>query len=224
MKRALLFTLILLIFSNLSAQKANSDSFRMALKGKVKKITSVKVTCPKISAENIKYQCKKDTIIYNFDKKGKLIKEKALQYDSIKKIRSNNELVISKYRINSSGVLKKATEDFYGKKNRLVKQSIYYIHGKEDTLLNQWEYFYNNRGRKKKEIVTDWWNGNKKTRIYFYNDKGDINDERILLNNELNEHKTYKYNYQIDKKGNWIFKDILGHEYRITEKRKIVYY
>ena len=101
MKRALLFTFILLIFNNLEAQKAKKDSFKMALKGKIKKIINVNIKCPKISTDNIKYSCKKDTIIYSFDKKGKLIKEKTLQYDSIKKIRSKNELIIYKYRRNS---------------------------------------------------------------------------------------------------------------------------
>jgi hypothetical protein len=132
--------------------------------------------------------------------------------------------IITEYKKDEYGILKKAHIKHYNKKRQVIKITHNYIHSEIEQPLNQWEFFYNRKKIKVKEIKTTWWNGSKNSTIYFFNKKGDVDQMQVLKNNILENIQSFDYKYVLDRKGNWIHKIKNGGIYREIENRIIEYY
>ncbi|WP_158973602.1 hypothetical protein [Cellulophaga sp. L1A9] len=203
------------------AQKNETDKVKMGLKKKVKTVTLIKIKCPSES-NGTKFHCPTDTITYNFDKKGNQIKKFTIKRDTIIKTYRNDTLITLEYNIGDKGKILQPIRKIYSK-NKLLVKTIVFKNGLNNRPSMQWEYSYDNNDLKIKQIFTQWHN-KKLTTVYDYNERGDIKKEQNFKNDQLATEKNYNYKYVDDKKGNWIIKKVYGGEYKITEKRKIIYY
>lgn len=220
MKKILFVVVQILLVNQINAQ--NSDWQKMRLKGTINKITEVSERCPSVIADGGSFNCRKDTIAYEFNQKGYLLKSNS-ENENITKTTLNGFQYVTVYE-DVEGVKKKSSEDVYNIKKQLIKQSRYYVHGAQERILNQWEYFYDKNGIKIKEKSTEWWNNNVTVILSDLNQYGDVIKRETIKDEKLVEEEDFNYKYTNDKNGNWINKTLSGNADNETWTRKITYY
>lgn len=220
MKKILFVVVQILLVNQINAQ--NSDWQKMRLKGTINKITEVYERCPSVIADGGSFNCRKDTIAYEFNQKGYLLESNS-ENENITKTTLNGFQYFTTYE-DVKGVKKKSSEDVYNIKKQLIKQSSYYVHDTEERILNQWEYFYDKNGKKIKEKSTEWWNNIVTVTLSDLNEYGDVIKRQTIQDNKLAQEEDFNYRYTNDKNGNWINKTLSGSPYNETWTRKIAYY
>lgn len=217
------FKLILFLFFSafLNAQDYAFTIKQMRLKGKIKNIVEVKEKCPKVAVAGQKFECPKSTIQYDFNKNGNLLNSKKISLENSLISKKKNLKIETVYEI-VDGVKKRQFENIYNSNNQLLKATNYYVYGKEEEIIQQSEYTYNNDKQIIEARHSTWWNNIVRTRVENFNEYGDKISEKLYVDKNIEEERKIEYLYEFDLFGNWIKKtDFDNNE---TWTRKITYY
>lgn len=215
----IIISFFVLVTASLFAQESTKE---LSLKGKVKRIDELYEKCPTVGLAGSNIICPQQRNVYEFDTKGNAILEVGKQVSTdyiVEKTKTKEGYVLTKY-LEWNGVKRKHFEEYYTKKH--VQTKILNFHNDGD-LMNIWEFFYDKKGRKTEQKVTNIWNNNTNVYDHFFNEYGDIILSKFYENGKLVKEEKHDIIYKFDEKGNWVSKTIKG-EFVEFYIRTILYY